>query len=99
MRASCRLLVNISHFPGVVIALEKMGILERLLDCVYVHKEARDVVESTALLLRGTFVPLTRAMRSDVFDLFCCLMFRAVLMCRVVLCCRFPEIKAPKLLK
>jgi hypothetical protein len=56
VRASCRLLVNISHFPGVVIALEKMGILEKLLDCVYMHKEARDVVESTALLMRGTYV-------------------------------------------
>lgn len=48
--------MNISHFPGVVIALEKMGILEKLLDCVYLHKEARDVVESTALLMRGTYV-------------------------------------------
>ena len=34
-------------------ALEKLGILEKLLDCVSIHKETRDVVESTALMLKG----------------------------------------------
>ena len=53
VRASCRLLVNISHYSGVTNALEKLGILEKLLDCVSIHKETRDVVESTALLLKG----------------------------------------------
>ena len=53
VRASCRLLVNINHYSGVTNALDKLGILEKLLDCVNIHREARDVVESTALLLKG----------------------------------------------
>jgi hypothetical protein len=53
VRASCRLLVNISHFSGVTSALEKLGILEKLLECVQIHKDTRDVLESTALMLKG----------------------------------------------
>ena len=56
VRASCRLLVNISHYTGVTNALEKLGILEKLLDCVSIHKETKDVIESTALLLKGVYV-------------------------------------------
>ena len=55
VRASCRLLVNISHYTGVTNALEKLGILEKLLDCVSIHKETKDVIESTALLMKGTW--------------------------------------------
>ena len=48
--------MNISHYTGVTNALEKLGILEKLLDCVSIHKETKDVIESTALLLKGVYV-------------------------------------------
>ena len=54
VRASCRILITVSHFSGVTNALGKMRALEKLLECVHTHREAKDVLEATALLFKGT---------------------------------------------
>ena len=43
----------ISHYSGVTNALGQLGVLEKLLEAVNIHREAKDVVEATALLFRG----------------------------------------------
>ena len=52
-RASCRILMNISHYSGVTNALGKMRALEKLLECVHTHRGAKDFLEATALLFKG----------------------------------------------
>ena len=54
VRASCRILMNVSHYSGVTNAVGKMRALEKLLECVHTHREAKDVLEATALLFKGT---------------------------------------------
>jgi hypothetical protein len=54
VRASCRILMNVSHYSGVTNALGKMRALEKLLECVHAHREAKDVLEATALLFKCT---------------------------------------------
>ena len=56
VRASCRTLMNICHYPGVTHALGKLGVLEKLLEALNIHREAKDVLEATALLFKGTYV-------------------------------------------
>lgn len=53
VRAACRLLNNIGGFPGVINALEKLNILDRILECASIHKETKDVVESTTAILKA----------------------------------------------
>lgn len=55
VRASCRILMNVSHYSGVTNVLGKMRALEKLLECVHTHREAKDVLEATALLFKGTW--------------------------------------------
>lgn len=52
VRAACRLLNNLGGYPGVVSALEKLNILDRVLECVSIHSETRDVVDSCCILLK-----------------------------------------------
>lgn len=56
VRASCRILMNVCHHPGVTNALGKAGVLEKLLEALNIHTEAKDVLEATALLFKGTYV-------------------------------------------
>jgi len=53
VRAACRLLNNLGGFPGVIAALEKLNVLDRVLICVNNHGETRDVVDSTAAMLKA----------------------------------------------
>ena len=48
--------MNVSHYSGVTNSLGKLGVLEKLLEAVNIHKEAKDVLEAAALLLKGTCV-------------------------------------------
>ena len=64
VRAACRLLNNLGGFPGVIMALEKLNVLDRVLTCVHNHGETRDVVDSTAAMLKAIHrraVPLISA--------------------------------------
>ena len=53
VRAACRLLNNLGGFPGVVTTLEKLDVLDKVLDCVSIHTDTRDVVDSCAALLKA----------------------------------------------
>lgn len=53
VRAACRLITNLSGYPHVVQALDKLYIMDRILDCVSIHRETKDVVESTAALIKS----------------------------------------------
>eukprot|EP01038_Epipyxis_sp_PR26KG_P005033 gene5033-7023_t len=55
VRAACRLINNLSGFSNVIIALDKLFILERMLECVYNHKETKDVVDSTASFIKSIY--------------------------------------------
>jgi len=64
VRAACRLLNNLGGFPGVVAALERLGVVERVLECVGTHGETRDVVDSATAMLKAVHrrgVPSTSA--------------------------------------
>ena len=52
VRAACRLLTNLSSFPHVVTALDRLGVLDRMLECVSLHRDTKDVLESTASFLK-----------------------------------------------
>ena len=53
IRAACRLLNNLGVFPGVVNALDRLNILEIILECVSIHTETRDVIDSTAIMMKS----------------------------------------------
>lgn len=53
VRAACRLLNNLGGFPGVVATLEKLDVLDKMLECVGIHTDTRDVVDSCAALLKA----------------------------------------------
>jgi hypothetical protein len=53
IRAACRLLNNVSSFNGVVAALDKANILDKLLECAAIHHETRDVIDSTANMIKN----------------------------------------------
>ena len=52
VRAACRLVNNLTGYNNVVGALEKINILDRMLECVHLHKETKDIVESTTSVLK-----------------------------------------------
>ena len=62
--------MNVCHHPGVTNALGKLGVLEKLLEGLNVHKEAKDVLEATAILLKGTCVRIHVRMYVLQRDLF-----------------------------
>lgn len=53
VRAGCRLLSHVIGFAGVVMALDSLYVMDRIFDCVSVHSETKDVLESTASLLKA----------------------------------------------
>ena len=53
VRAACRLLNNLGGLPGVVATLEKLDVLDKMLECVGIHTDTRDVVDSCAALLKA----------------------------------------------
>lgn len=53
VRTACRLLNNLGGYQGVVPALDKLNILDKVLECVSIHTETRDVVDSAAMLLKN----------------------------------------------
>ncbi len=53
IRAACRLLNNVTSFNGVVAALDKANVLDKLLECAAVHHETRDVIDSTANMIKN----------------------------------------------
>ena len=55
VRASSRLLSNLIGFPGVAQSLDKLGVAERILECVNSHADTRDVVESAANVLKAIY--------------------------------------------
>ena len=71
VRASCRILMNVCHQPGVTNALGKLGVLEKLLVALNVHKEAKDVLEATAILFKGTCVYISMSVCTCFSMIFC----------------------------
>jgi hypothetical protein len=53
VRAGCRLLSHLIGFSGVVMALDRLNILDVIFECVDTHNETRDVLESSAALLKA----------------------------------------------
>ena len=53
VRAGCRLLSHVIGFAGVVMALDSLSIMDRIFHCVSIHSETKDVLESTASLLKA----------------------------------------------
>jgi len=53
VRASCRLLNNIGGFAGVIAALDRIYVLDKMLDCVSIHSDTKDVIESTCTILKS----------------------------------------------
>ena len=58
--------MNVCHHPGVTNALGKLGVLEKLLEGLNVHNEAKDVLEATAILFKGTCVYISMSVRTCV---------------------------------
>lgn len=52
VRAACRLINNISGYANVVPALDRLGILDRVFECVAIHKDTKDVIDSAASLIK-----------------------------------------------
>lgn len=52
VRAACRLISNLSHFERVVLSLDHLSILGKVLACLAQHRDAKDVLETTILLLK-----------------------------------------------
>jgi len=51
-RASCRLLTNLMGFPGVVMALDKISLMDKVLECVHIHRSTKEITEAAAALLK-----------------------------------------------
>lgn len=53
-RASCRLLSHlIGTYPGVGMALDKLFILDRIMECVDHHSQTKDILESSCSILKS----------------------------------------------
>ena len=51
-RASCRLLTNLMGYPGVIMALDKISLMDKVFECVNSHRTTRDIMESASALLK-----------------------------------------------
>ena len=51
-RASCRLLTNLMGYPGVIMALDKISLMDKVFECVNNHRTTRDIMESASALLK-----------------------------------------------
>jgi len=64
VRAACRLVNNLTGYTNVVGALEKINILDRMLECVFLHKDTKDILESTTSVIKIMYrrgVPVIQA--------------------------------------
>ena len=52
VRAACRLLSNLSSFENIPLALDSLGVLDRIYECVHHHPDAKDVLESSVTFLK-----------------------------------------------
>ena len=52
-RASCRLLNNLIGYAGVIMALDNVGLMDKVFDCVNIHRNTKDILESAASLLKA----------------------------------------------
>lgn len=52
IRAACRLLTNLTTYSNVALALDKLGVLDCLCECVAAHRDSKDVLEAAAVLLK-----------------------------------------------
>jgi hypothetical protein len=53
-RASCRLLSHIiGTYPGVGMALDKLHILDRIMECLDHHSQTKDILESACTILKS----------------------------------------------
>jgi hypothetical protein len=52
VRAACRLLSNLSTFENIPIALDALSVLDRIFECIYLHQDAKDVLESSATFMK-----------------------------------------------
>ncbi len=55
VRASCRLLSNVCEYSGVMVALDKMLVLDKMLECVGKFNETKDIVESTVAVMKSLY--------------------------------------------
>ncbi|RYH13369.1 hypothetical protein EON65_35800, partial [archaeon] len=55
VRAGCRLLTNLTSYPNVTLALDSLFILDRVFECVYMHKDTKDVIEASVVLMKSIY--------------------------------------------
>lgn len=59
VRAACRLINNLSGYPNVVISLDRLHLLDKMLECVHIHKDTKDVVDSTCSVIKAIYKKTT----------------------------------------
>ena len=52
-RAACRLLNNLFEYAGVAVTLDRLNVLDGVMECVGHHGDSRDVTESAVSILRA----------------------------------------------
>jgi cytosolic carboxypeptidase protein 2/3 len=55
VRAACRLLNNICEYAGVIVALDKCFVLDKMLECTAKFSETKDIVESTISVFKALY--------------------------------------------
>ena len=55
VRASCRLLGNVCEYAGVIVALDKSQVLDKMLECVGKFNETKDIIESTVAVTKSLY--------------------------------------------
>lgn len=53
VRAACRLVLNIIGFPGVVDALCGLDVLDRILECISIHRDTKDIIEAAVSMIKN----------------------------------------------
>ncbi len=53
IRATCRLIMNLSCYEQVIMTFDSLHVLDFLFECANTHKDAKDVVEACSLLTKG----------------------------------------------
>lgn len=53
VRAACRLITNLSNFSNVILALDGLNVLEKVLDCISIHRDTKDVLEAAVVIIKG----------------------------------------------
>lgn len=53
IRATCRLIMNLSCYDQVIMTFDSLHVLDYLFECANTHKDAKDVLEACSLLTKG----------------------------------------------